>query len=201
MTTFTLPSLPAPLAWLNEPIESRVHGPQALTVVAGPATDWFVDPARPQPITNAPVAYFRPADAACILSARVTVAFAATYDAGVLLAYVNESQWAKLCFEYSPGGQPTIVTVVTRGVSDDCNSVALDDHSVFLRIFRRAGVFAFHYSTGGRLWHLARYFALEDAADLRLGFSVQSPTGSGCRVDFTEIEYRAGVVDDIRNGS
>jgi hypothetical protein len=51
-----------------------------------------------------------------------SVEFASVYDAGVLLVHASERQWAKLCFEYSPQQRPTLVTVVTRGTSDDCNS-------------------------------------------------------------------------------
>ena len=39
------------------------------------------------------------------LSARVTVDFRATFDAGVLLLWLDEAHWAKLCFEYTPDGR------------------------------------------------------------------------------------------------
>ena len=57
----------------------------------------------------------------------------ATYDAGVLTLRRRDDLWAKLCFERSPQGEPMVVSVVTRGVSDDCNSFVVDGRSVWLR--------------------------------------------------------------------
>jgi hypothetical protein len=74
---------------------------------------------------NAPAALFLPPDQDFSLRVRVTVDFGATYDAGVLCVYAQDQTWANLCFEYSPQNQPMIVSVVTRGASDDCNSVVV----------------------------------------------------------------------------
>ena len=126
--------------------------------------------------------------------------FAATYDAGTLFVYVHDALWAKLCFEYSPQQQPMIVSVVTRGVSDDCNSVCVEDNSVYLRVYRQGEVLAFHYSLDGHYWHFVRHFSLGDAGQLRIGFSTQSPTGQGCRASFSEIRYTPGTLSDLRNG-
>src|SRR6185437_14896618 len=135
------------------------------------------------------------------LSASVQVAFAATFDAGALLACVSDDLWAKLCFEYSPQRQPMVVSVVTRGVSDDCNSTPLTRDSVFLRITRREAILAFHYSLDGAVWDLVRYFTLGDAPRMELGFSSQSPTGNGCEVAFSEIRYSSSAVSDLRSGA
>ena len=59
------------------------------------------------------------------------------------------SSWAKLCFEYSPQREPMVVSVVTRGLSDDCNSFVVDGATVWLRIARVGSAFAFHASTDG----------------------------------------------------
>ena len=40
----------------------------------------------------------------------------------------------KLCFEHSPDRQPMIVSVVTRGVSDDANAFAVDGQTAWLRV-------------------------------------------------------------------
>jgi hypothetical protein len=93
-----------------------------------------------------------------------------------------------------------IVSVVTRGVSDDCNSAAIAGQEVYLRVACTAQTLAFHYSSDGRFWHFVRYFTLGDMTDLRLGFSSQSPTGDGCTSVFSEISYRAGALKDNRSG-
>ena len=93
-------------------------------MTAGRETDLFTDPAGTMVKDDSPRLTFTP-DPLFTLSAHVHVDFAATYDAGVLLLYVDAQHWAKFCFEYSPQGKPMIVSVVTNGVSDDCNAVPL----------------------------------------------------------------------------
>jgi len=131
-----------------------------------------------------------PPDPTFTLQAKVTVEFAATYDAGTLFLYAHDS----------PQGQPMVVSVVTRGVSDDCNSVDIAGNSVYLRVYRHGKVLAFHYSRDGHYWHFVRHFSLGDVEDLRVGFSVQSPTGQGCTATFSEIRYAPGTLSDLRHG-
>lgn len=197
---FTLSSMPAMMTWKNEPSNSTSDAGQQISITSGADTDWFIDPAGGQGKNNAPIALFVPPDPAFCLLARVTVGFAATYDAGTLFVYSDDALWAKLCFEFSPQQQPMIVSVVTRGASDDCNALVVGDNSVYLRVYRRGEVFAFHYSLDGRYWHFVRYFTLGDLGQLWMGFSAQSPTGQGCKVDFSEILYTPRILSDLRNG-
>ncbi len=200
MTAFTLPGVPGELQWKNDPLDWKVEPGPSLTILAGESTDWFVDPAGTMAKDNAPVALFAPPDENFLLSARVTVQFTSAFDAGALQVRERDDLWAKLCFEVSPQGQPMIVSVVTRGTSDDCNSVLIQGQTVFLRIARNGQTFAFHYSLDGRYWHMVRYFTLGRLGALRVGFSSQSPTGQQCRAVFTEIGYRAGTLADNRSG-
>ena len=93
-----------------------------------------------------------------------------------------------------------VVSVVTRGVSDDCNSVTIEDRSVYLRLYRQDRVLAFHYSQDGRYWHFVRHFSLGDLERVGVGFSAQSPLGEGCEVIFSEIRYTLSPLSDLRNG-
>jgi uncharacterized protein len=198
--SFTYPELPAELSWKNEPLGWSISPPNSLNITAGPKTDLFNDPGSSSRTDTAPVALFTPPDTAFILSAKVTVGFGATYDAGTLQIRKGEDLWGKLCFEYSPQGKPTIVSVVTRGLSDDCNSTIIEGNQVYLRVASTGQTIAFHYSVDGRHWHLVRYFALGGLTNPQAGFSAQSPTGEQCQAWFTEINYRAGVLNDLRNG-
>jgi uncharacterized protein len=195
-----LSSIPAILSWKNQPLESSGDAGQQISLTAGAHADWFIDPGGQHIKSNAPIALFVPPDPIFSLQARVTVEFAAMYDAGTLFVYAHDTLWAKLCFEYSPQKQPMVVSVVTRGVSDDCNSAVIDGHSVHLRVYRHAEVLAFHYSLDGHYWHLVRYFSLGDLEQLRVGFSAQSPAGPGCKVIFSEIRYTPATLSDLRNG-
>ena len=53
-------------------------------------------------------------------SALVAPAFGAAFDAGALIVREGPDRWLKLAFE-APEGVPMVVSVVTRGSSDDAN--------------------------------------------------------------------------------
>jgi len=197
---FTLASIPESLTWRNQPSQSTSDAQQQLSITTGTHTDWFIHPAGEHVKDNAPIALFVPPDSTFSLQAKVTVEFAAMYDAGTLFVYAHDALWAKLCFEYSPQQQPMIVSVVTRGVSDDCNSVSVGDDSVYLRVYRQSDVLAFHYSLDGHYWHFVRHFSLGNLDQPRVGFSTQSPMGQGCRAIFSEIRYTPSPLSDLRNG-
>ena len=199
MTAFTLAGIPGELTWTTQPVEWSCEGDR-LSIVSGPQQDWFIHPVRAVVQTSAPAALFIPPDTAFLLSAQVTVDFNGTFDAGALMVYTADRQWGKLCFEYSPQGQPMVVSVVTKEVSDDCNAVLIDGHTVYLRIAVAPPAVAFHYSRDGVLWHFVRYFRLENVEHPRVGFLSQAPTGAGCRATFAQIRYRAGQLQNNRNG-
>lgn len=94
-----------------------------------------------------------------------------------------------------------VVSVVTREVSDDCNSFAVDGHQVWLRIARRGPAFAFHASFDGCAWELIRHFAFAKPAHPSVGFLAQSPTGDGCTATFEEISFLPERLQDIRSGA
>ena len=107
-----------------------------LELAAHPRTDWFVDPSGGRAPMLDGAALVGDATGDFMFSARVTVGFAATFDAGVLLLHVSDTVWAKLCFEFSPQKEPMVVSVVTRGTSDDANGFVVDGDAVWLRIAR-----------------------------------------------------------------
>jgi regulation of enolase protein 1 (concanavalin A-like superfamily) len=183
-----------------ENADSWALADESLAGSAGARTDLFVDPDNgtatlnaPRLLTSAPAGDFQ-------LAARVEVGFESTYDAGVLLLWAGDDIWAKLCFEFSPQGQPMVVSVVTRGRSDDANGFIVEGSSVWLRITGRRGAYAFHASTDGEWWHLIRHFTLGDV-DAEVGFEVQSPVGQGCRATFTDVTYRLHTLIDLRDGA
>lgn len=205
--------IPYECVWDLLPAAYGGHGDNALSITAGPRTDLFTDPRGEITIANSPRLLFAP-KGDCTLRAKVSVEFASTYDAGVLLVYSDSRRWAKLCFEFSPQGQPMVVSVVNKGESDDCNSVTITGRTVHLRLARLANAFAFHYSLDGKLWHLVRYFNLYphgtnllgaakfdgENAPIQIGFSSQSPTGEGCTATFQDIVFADDTLGNIRSG-
>lgn len=198
MAAIRIPNFSYSLHWLNQPQSWDVSSTGELTITAPPKTDWFIDPQGGVNMRNAPALLF-PVSDPCMLSTQVTVDHLATYDAGVLMVYESPSTWAKLCLELSPQGLPMIVSVVTKGVSDDCNSFLVTG-PMHLRVSELEKAYAFHVSETGAEWNLIRYFKLEDGSSPQMGFLAQSPTGNGCTASFRDIRFEEKLLTDIRSG-
>jgi regulation of enolase protein 1 (concanavalin A-like superfamily) len=193
-----LPGVPIELRWRLAPERWALAG-GVLTISAGARTDLFVDPSGSPAVHSAPHLLGKAAGD-FMLSARVTVDFGARFDAGALLLYRDETTWAKLCFEYAPLEEPTVVSVVTRALSDDSNSYPVAGRSTWLRVARVGPAFAFHCSNDGETWKLVRHFALPAEAEIGAGFLAQSPEGGGCSTTFDMIGYRPELLRDLRSG-
>jgi regulation of enolase protein 1 (concanavalin A-like superfamily) len=164
-----------------------------LTVTAGARTDIFVNPLTGERKENAPRGLIEPPAGDWQFSARLRPGFRAPWDAGALMIWRDGDHWAKLTFEQSPDGRPTVFSVVTRDRSDDAVGWSVDGDRLWLRISHVDGAFTFHASEDGRTWHLARQFALGPAGHtVRVGIEVQSPVGEGCVVDFDHMVLLPG---------
>jgi hypothetical protein len=168
-----------------------------VTVAAGARTDLFVSPAGSPPSLNARALVVATAGD-FTLAATVRAELRSTFDAGALLLWRDETTWAKLAVELSPEGVPTVVSVVTHGTSDDCNSVALPEPAARLRVARTGEACAFHLRSGDR-WELIRHFTL-GPGPLAAGVLAQSPTGDGCVAEFSDVELAARTLADVRSG-
>jgi regulation of enolase protein 1 (concanavalin A-like superfamily) len=188
------------LDWHVRPSGPFELGDSSLAFAAGPRTDLFADPAGGEPKSDAPL-LLGALSGDFQLKAHVSAPLAATFDAAGLVVWAAPAAWAKLELEYSPQGEPTIVSVVTRERSDDSNAFVVPQAEAWLRIARNGETIAFHASTDGRWWSLIRYFTFPGAATASAGFEVQSPTGEGLLGRFDEIEWTAGPLADLRNGS
>jgi regulation of enolase protein 1 (concanavalin A-like superfamily) len=193
----SIPGLP-PLHRIGG-VGEATYADSTLTLRAPARTDWFIDPVDGAATHDAP-ALVLAAQGDVQLSAYVDVEHRATFDAGVLVVHVDDRRWAKLCIERSPQGRPTIVSVVTREWSDDCNSTVLGQPSAHLRVSRLGDAWAFHTSVDGRGWDLVRLFGLGPAPAASVGFLSQSPTGAGCVSTFRGIALRAQRLGDLRSG-
>lgn len=180
--------IPGPMNWQNPPLEWKIENHQTLSITGGKQTDWFVSPMGDGHSDNSPRLLFKPADD-FVLSAKVTVDFRSQWDAGVLVLYINDGLWAKLCFENSIEKHPAIVSVVTRELSDDNNSIAISGPSVYLKVAKAGQAIFFYASSDGQNWSIIRAFSLGKSPDLRVGFSSQSPKGDACTTVFSEIRY------------
>lgn len=202
VTDLYVPGVPFPFVTSGTPACQATVAGGVLTLTSGPKSDMFIDPAGDEGARpDAGRWTGLPGEHDFTFSARVTVGFGGTFDAGVLMIYLSDRRWAKLCYEFSPQGKPTAVTVVTHGTSDDSNSFETAGGPLWLRITRTGRVWAFHASTGGSYWQLLRYFTLGEASGARVGFLAQSPRGDGCTAVFDSIAFRPGAPADLRDGS
>lgn len=185
-----------------------MNSPQDLTESDGSVsfeapgkTDYFVDPVSGAVTRSAPFYYVIPPEA-FTFTARVSPAFAATYDAGALFYYAEEHSWVKLAFENTDMAYPAVVSVVTRGKSDDCNGEPVRAGSLWLRMSGKDDVLGLYYSLDGVKWKMQRLLSLEVPRNVspRLGLVVQSPTGEGCRAVFDHIELTDTEVRSFRSG-
>ena len=190
--------VPGDLQWRNAPVRWHVEHGSELTIVSGKDTDWFVDPFDGSIHNSAPMLLFVPAND-YVFNAKVKVGFNTKWDAGALMVWADEHHWAKLSFELSPTKQPTLVTVVTRGLSDDCNSVPISGDTVYLQIAKSGPAYVFYYSSDGKKWEIVRVFSLGEGLKPKVGFESQSPAGQGTEVVFSEIHYTAKKIGNIYN--
>lgn len=115
------------------------------------------------------------------------------------MVWADQHHWAKLSFELSPEKQPTMVTVVTRKLSDDCNSVPVSGSTVYLQIAKSGATYVFYSSSDGKKWQILRVFNLGAGLKPRVGFESQSPAGDGTEVVFSEIHYTSKKITTIYN--
>lgn len=189
-----LAGIPEPMTWQNPPQQWSIDDRQMLSITAGRKSDWFVSPMGNSRTNSSPRLLFKPADD-FELSAKVTVSFQSQWDAGVLVLYENDAVWAKLCFENTIEKHSAIVSVVTKDVSDDNNSIEMSGPSVYLKIAKAGPAIFFYASQDGRTWKIIRSFSLGKTRDLRVGFSSQAPVGDACTTVFSDIQYQAKKVD------
>lgn len=187
-------------AWYGPTPAWRQLDADAVELTAPPRSDRFFDPVSGRRQADSP-AWLVTTSAPATLVAHVKVAFRDTFDAAVLMVHERADTWAKLCFERAPDGRPTVVSVATRGTSDDANGWPLKGDGSWLRVSVLPVGYAFHASSDGQRWDLVRLFRLGNGAVRRVGLSVQAPVGEGCTAVFDSVSLRPGASLDVRSGS
>lgn len=197
-TNLNLPSIPHSLSWENTPGKYSIDG-NRLTITAGEKTDMFRDPNVTYNTDNAPKLLFKPADN-FVLVASIQHSFTNKWDGGALVIKSDSLNWVKFCFEKDYTGARRVVSVVTKNVSDDCNSVEVSSDKIFYKIAKADNVITLYYSSDGVKWFLVRHLQFDLKPGFRLGFLAQSPTGTKCEVLFSDIRYEARKIKDPYTG-
>jgi regulation of enolase protein 1 (concanavalin A-like superfamily) len=164
-----------PLSWTNKPISYKIN-PESILIEAGEKTDMFRDPNVTYNTDNAPRLSFT-ADPNFVLTAEIHHDFTSKWDGGAIVLEADKLNWIKFCFEKDYTGVHRVVSVVTKGISDDCNSVAITGNQVFYKIAKAENVIILYYSGDGKKWFLIRHLQFNTNKPIKLGFMAQSPTG------------------------
>lgn len=98
-------------------------------------------------------------------------------------------------------GGNAIVSVVTRGLSDDSSGPISVEDSIWLRLTRLGDTYDSHDSTEGSRWQLRCLFTLGPSANHRVGLCTQSPIGSGFTAQILSLSISSATVTDVRSGS
>jgi uncharacterized protein len=174
----------------------------SVTITAAAGADMFLDPAGSE---NHPDGerFVQRVEGDFQFSAFVEVNFQADFDSGVLLGFVDNTTWFKICAELDPDGTRRVVSVVTRdGASDDSNGWAIGEEGIHLRISRMGAAFALHASQDGATWSMIRYFSLGQQTPnaIKVGILAQSPAGLGTSARFTQMRLSRSLLINVRGG-
>lgn len=190
--------------WLNE---SSIEITDGKIVIDAPAqTDFFrgsIDECEegflPEVKCNAPF-YYTEITGDFVMRAKVSHEFKDIYDACVLMVLQDEACWAKACFEHTDFGTHAVVSVVTRGDSDDANGCNIEGDTVYLQMCRVGKNFALHYSLDGETYYMMRYFTLPVDKTVKVGLVAQAPLGNGGKRVFEDFSIVQETVKNIRAG-
>lgn len=180
---------PENLLWLNEPGEWSFTD-NGLAINAPALSDYFND-AESSSISNSAPYLYTYIKGDFEVTTRVDIKMREMFDSGCLMIMSDLNNWAKFCYE-NWLNEPSIVSVVTRNMSDDCPSLRIGETKPYLKILRSGNCFGFHYSLNSKDWTLIRYFSMNVPEEIKVGVVAQSPTGNGCKVvfEFLNVDFK-----------
>lgn len=193
--TKQISTIPHNLLIHNQPVDYLIKG-NSIRITADGKTNLFNSPSGKPKVVNAPLVLFEP-EADFTLSARVTGKLKSVYDVAALVVYQDDDTWAKFCYENSVDLIPTIVSVVTRTFSDDCNSTPTGDYA-YMAIVKKGSEYSFFYSPDNKSWSMVRNFNLPATGKIKAGFAAHGSRGDGFTGEFSEIKYLPRALDDMR---
>src|SRR6266700_4666755 len=124
--------IPHELFWENAPKKISVE-PDRIVITAGEKTDMFRDPNVTYNTDNAPKLLFK-ADDNFVFTTAIEHSFINKWDGGAIVIKKDSLNWIKFCFEKDYTGAKRVVSVVTKNISDDCNSVEINTNKVFYKV-------------------------------------------------------------------
>ena len=186
-------------SWMNPPGEFKFEG-QSLFIRASKGSDFFNNPENHE-VTASGHFLFTERSKDFVATAQVKPNFSATWNACALMLHIDSTHWIKFGFENSDATGKSIVSVVTKGTSDDSNGAILNDReSIWLRIIKKGAIYAMHWSTDGQQYHMARLSAMPEAPAVKIGIEAQCPVGEPATHEILYFSMEEKTVADLRKG-
>ena len=187
------------LKWINKPGNfTLTKGKLEIEVLKG--TDFFNDPESGETTSTAPF-LFKEMEGDFVAVLKLRPDFSSQWNAGAILMMIDESNWIKFAFENSDATGKSIVSVVTRDVSDDANGVVLNDHDeLWLKMIRKGNIYAMHWSLDGIEYKMCRLAAMKESSSVKIGLEAQCPVGKKAVHDFLYFGLESKTVKDLRKG-
>ncbi|HDY64654.1 MAG TPA: DUF1349 domain-containing protein [Phycisphaerae bacterium] len=186
------------LKWFNAPDCWEFDDNGTLSVQPNPKTDWFATPN--EPVIESAGFLYREVEGDFTLSMLIRPTLLRFGDAGALALRVDSALWCKLCMERSPTGETSVVSVVTKGWSDDANGELISRPGCYLRLTRKGCNVGMHYSFDGTTWRFVRCVAMDLPDKVMVGVLAQCPFGADCSVEFSSADLKLEPVQDFRSG-
>lgn len=187
------------LEWLNNPAFVEIED-GTLKIVVEKGTDFFNNPEDSSVTATAPL-FFKQLTGDFVAKALVRPDFSSLWNAVALMIHIDNHHWIKFAFENSDATGKSIVSVVTKTVSDDANGVILNEEDqIWLKLVRKANIYSMLWSRDGTDFKMARLSAMPAVDSVKIGLEVQSPVGEQAIHEIHYFEIVETTVKDLRKG-
>ncbi|NNJ89570.1 MAG: DUF1349 domain-containing protein [Eudoraea sp.] len=183
--------------WLNEPQSYKIVD-NSLVVTVAKGTDFFNNPEDDSITSSAPFLY-KILEGDFVAKVLVRPDFSSQWNAVALMVYLDDLNWIKFAFENSDATGPGIVTVVTKGTSDDANGVIIENmDEIWLAIVKKNDIYSMHWSEDGENYTMARLTKMTESEEVKIGIEFQSPVGDTATHTVRYFETEMRTIQDLR---
>lgn len=190
-----IPGIEKNISWVNKPKEFNTKD-TGIQIIAGEKTDKYIAPDYSYTFDSAPRALFD-SDRNFIFSTAIQHSFENKWDGGAIILEADKDNWIKFCFEKDYTGAKRVVSVVTKGISDDANSIEFSQNIAYYKMAKKEDTVYLYVSSTGKDWYLVRAINFKFDKVLKLGLLAQSPEGKANSVSFTNVKYSASTIKDF----
>ena len=186
-------------AWMNPPKAFSIKN-GSLTIEAPKGSDFFNNPEDGQVTGTAPY-LFMEIKGDFVAKAHIQPDFSSQWNAVALMVFLDEDHWIKFAFENSDTTGPSIVTVVTKSLSDDANGVILaDSRAIWLKLIRKGNNYSMLWSKDDTDYKMARLTTLPESTSVKIGVEAQCPVGPIATHSISHLSLEEKTVRDMRKG-